>query len=149
MKKRGLHSLYAKDPVHADEAVFGRTSHHVTRRGFLSGLKSLSVLLGAEVVYGQFMPAGLIPAAFAQTDTPFTIEGKDGLVVLNDRPINAETPAHLLDDDVTPASRLFVRNNGIVPESPDPKTWTLTIEGESAAQSRTFTPDELKAKFKH
>ena len=59
MKKRGLHSLYAKDPVHADEAVFGRTSHHVTRRGFLSGLKSLSVLLGAEVVYGQFMPAGL------------------------------------------------------------------------------------------
>ena len=149
MKKRGLHSLYAKDPVHADEAVFGRTSHHVTRRGFLSGLKSLSVLLGAEVVYGQFMPAGLIPAAFAQTDTPFTIEGKDGLVVLNDRPVNAETPAHLLDDAVTPASRFFVRNNGIVPESPDPKTWTLTIEGESAAQSRTFTLDELKAQFKH
>ena len=36
-----------------------------------------------------------------------------GLIVLNDRPVNAETPAHLLDDRVTPASRLFVRNNGV------------------------------------
>nr|WP_246604392.1 sulfite oxidase [Alteromonas lipotrueae] len=99
------------------------------------------------------MPAGLIPAALAQTETPFSIEGKDGLVVLNDRPINAETPAHLLDDKITPASKLFVRNNGIVPEiTPkdfDENAWTLTIEGESAATSRTFTLSELKANFKH
>ena len=101
MEKHGLHELYAKDPVKADEQVFQRTSNALTRRGFIKGLKSLSLLLGAEVVYGQFMPAGLIPAAFAQSNTPFSIEGKDGLTILNDRPINAETPAHLLDDAVT------------------------------------------------
>ncbi|RDV28938.1 molybdopterin containing oxidoreductase [Alteromonas aestuariivivens] len=149
MKRRGLHELYAEDPVKADESVFGRTTNGVTRRGFLSGLKSMSLLLGAEIVYGQFMPAGLIPAAFAQSDSPFVIEGKDGLVILNDRPVNAETPAHLLDDDVTPASRFFVRNNGIVPQSPDANSWTLTIEGESAKQSRTFSLNELKQQFKH
>ena len=70
MKKRGLHELYAKDPVKADEQVFQRTSNTLTRRGFIKGLKSLSLLLGAEVVYGQFMPAGLIPAAFAQAECP-------------------------------------------------------------------------------
>ncbi|WP_334038982.1 sulfite oxidase [Alteromonas macleodii] len=149
VKKRGLHELYAKDPVKADEQVFQRTSNALTRRGFIKGLKSLSLLLGAEVVYGQFMPAGLIPAAFAQSNTPFSIEGKDGLTILNDRPINAETPAHLLDDAVTPASRFFVRNNGIPPQKPDASTWTLTIEGESAEQSKTFTLEELKTQFKH
>ncbi len=148
MKKRGLHALYAENPIEADKSVFNRTSNSLTRRGFLSGFKTLTALLGAEVVYGKFMPAGLIPAAFAQTDTPFHIEGKEGLVVLNDRPINAETPAHLLDDNITPAKHLFVRNNGIVPSAPDAKTWTLTIEGESAKQSRTFTLDELKTQFK-
>lgn len=149
MKKKGLHALYAEDPHKADEYVFGRTSQPLTRRGFLSGLKSLSALLGAEIVYSQFMPAGLIPAALAQDDTPFTIAGKDGLVVLNDRPLNAETPAHLLDDEVTPASRFFIRNNGIVPQTPNPDTWTLVIEGESAAQSKTFTLSDLKTRFKH
>ncbi len=149
MKKHGLHELYAKDPVQADEQVFQRTSNTLTRRGFIKGLKSLSLLLGAEVVYGQFMPAGLIPAAFAQADTPFSIKGKDGLTILNDRPLNAETPAHLLGDAVTPASCFFVRNNGIPPQSPDANSWTLTVEGESAAQSKTFTLAELKAQFKH
>ena len=149
MKKHGLHELYAKDPVKADKQVFQRTSNTLTRRGFIKGLKSLSLLLGAEVVYGQFMPAGLIPAAFAQANTPFSIKGKDGLTILNDRPLNAETPAHLLDDAVTPASRFFVRNNGIPPQSPDANSWTLTVEGESAAQSKTFTLAELKAQFKH
>ncbi|WP_421134766.1 sulfite oxidase [Alteromonas sp. A079] len=139
--------------MEADKIVFGRDTAPLTRRGFLSGFKTLSLLLGAEIVYGQFMPAGLIPAALAQTNAPFKIKGKDGLVVLNDRPINAETPAHLLDDRVTPASRLFVRNNGIAPDiSPkdfDHSKWTLTIEGESVESSRTFTLQELKDNFTH
>ena len=37
------------------------------------------------------MPGGLIPAALAQTTEPFEIPGKEGLIILNDRPINAET----------------------------------------------------------
>lgn len=79
-----------------------------------------------------------------------SIEGKDaGLVLLNDRPINAETPAHLLDDDVTPASRLFVRNNGIPPGEIDVEAWRLTIDGESVAQARSFSIAELKENFEH
>jgi hypothetical protein len=43
------------------------------------------------------MLAGFIPVAFVQTLTPFVIPGKDsGWVVLNDRPIDAETSLILL-----------------------------------------------------
>ena len=55
--------------------------------------------------------------------------GKDGLTILNDRPVNAETPAHLLNDEVTPTSRHFVRNNGIPPDDMDAESWRLTIDG--------------------
>jgi len=48
--------------------------------------------------------------------------GKDGLTLLNDRPLNMETPPHLLDDKITPANRFFIRNNGL-PQL----TWRLNI----------------------
>jgi sulfite oxidase len=131
-----IHQLYQQKPIN--------------RRGFLSGLATMTTLIGSEIVFARFMPAGLIPVVFAQTSPPFVIPGKDPqLVVLNDRPINAETPAHLLNDNVTPASKLFVRNNGIVPQKVDINSWTLTIEGESAEQSKTYTLAELKRRFTH
>ncbi|MBL4862684.1 MAG: sulfite oxidase, partial [Crocinitomicaceae bacterium] len=71
------------------------------------------------------------------------------LAVLNSKPWNAQTPPHLLDDTRTPADRLFVRNNGVVPSNIDVDNWTLTIEGESAKQKKTYTLKELKSKFKH
>ena len=91
---KGIHSLYQADPIEADKIVFGRETDRRSRRGFLKGLSSMTALIGAEIVYSQFFPAGMIPAAFANSDTPFQIPGKSpDLVVLNDRPINAETPA--------------------------------------------------------
>lgn len=145
-----LSELYREDPILADKRLFGRTSDPISRRGFLSGLKTMSLILGAEIVFSRFMPAGLIPVALAETIEPFLIPGKDpGLRVLNDRPINAETPPHLLDDKITPADRLFVRNNGLPPENPDTNNWTLTVDGESVEQSRRYTLAELKARFKH
>ena len=58
------------------------------------------------------------------------IQGKDGLTVLNERPLNAETPPHLLDDAITPdGKRHFIRNNGIPPENTDAVGWMLTIDG--------------------
>ncbi|MFT4746757.1 MAG: sulfite oxidase, partial [Congregibacter sp.] len=106
------HQLYQQTPIN--------------RRSFLSGLATMTTLIGSEIVFARFMPVGFIPVAFAQTLTPFLIPGKDsGLVVLNDRPINAETPAHLLNDNVTPADKLFVRNNGIAPQKIDVENWTL------------------------
>lgn len=151
--KRGIHELYRGDPLLADALLWGRTTDPLTRRGFLgkAALAAMSGVLGAEIVFWRTMPAGLIPAALAQTEAPFAIPGKEGLMVLNDRPVNLETPAHLLDDDVTPANRLFVRNNGHppAPESIDPAAWTLEIAGESCKRPTTFTLPELKERFKN
>ncbi len=120
------------------------------RRGFIHKTSALVLggLLGAKVVYADNIPAsfpllGLQPTANA-------LPGKHpGLLVLNDRPINAETPAHLLDDSQTPGDKLFVRNNGIPPELDkiDPEQWTLTISGESVRREMSFTLAELKANF--
>lgn len=149
----GLHELYAIDPERADLLLWGRKTDPLSRRGFFkkAGLATMTAALGCEIVFWDRMPAGLIPAAFAQSPTPFQIEGKEGLVVLNDRPINAETPPHLLDDEITPAKHLFVRNNGHAPalESINPETWTLEIAGESCERPAKFTLPELKAKFPH
>ena len=150
-RTRGLHELYTHDPLAADRLLWGRTSDPLSRRGFLkgSGLAAMSAAIGAAIPLAEFMPGGLIPAALAQTDTPFEIPGKEGLIVLNDRPLNAETPAHLLDDRVTPAKHLFVRNNGVPPtvDGLDGDGWVLEVAGESCARPQSFTVSDLKSKF--
>ena len=118
-KEIDLFDLYAEDPEKADKLVFGRVSNP-DRRGFLrgAGLATMAAMLGGFIPFHRNMPSGFIPAALAEE--PFVIEGKDGLSVLNDRPVNAECPPHLLDDEVTPTARHFVRNNGIPPTKVDP-----------------------------
>ncbi|MCZ4409330.1 sulfite oxidase [Cryomorphaceae bacterium 1068] len=71
------------------------------------------------------------------------------MIVHNDRPWNIETPVHLLDDPFTPTDKMFVRNNGLVPTDLNAEEWTLTIEGESVPNPKTYTLAELKSKFKH
>lgn len=114
-------------PEGADRALYGRETF-ADRRGFLkkSGLAALGVLLGNSIPFHRNMPAGLIPVALAEASI---IDGKDGLSLLNDRPLNAETPAHLLDDDITPTERHFVRNNGLPPLGMDAANWQLTVDG--------------------
>ncbi|HSD70376.1 MAG TPA: molybdopterin-dependent oxidoreductase, partial [Woeseiaceae bacterium] len=150
-RTRGLHELYAQDPLAADSLLWGRSSDPLTRRGFLkgSGLAAMSAALGASIPFAEFMPGGLIPAALAQSDVPFAIPGKEGLIVLGDRPLNAETPAHLLDDPVTPAKYLFVRNNGVPPEieSIDVNGWVLEVAGESCERPQSFTLADLQSQF--
>lgn len=152
-KKRGIHDLYEKDPIEADDLVWGRKCDPITRRGFLtkSGLVAMSTAVGAAIPFARLMPGGLIPAAIAQTNQPFEIAGKEGLIILNDRPVNAETPAHLLDDPVTPAKYLFVRNNGTPPVTSniDPDEWTLEFGGESVTRTMSFSVAQLKKEFKH
>jgi sulfite oxidase len=147
-KERGLSELFRGDPVRADALAWGRRSDEGSRRGFLhgAGLATLSTLLGTTIPFARFMPAGLIPAAFA--DTP-PIPGKNGLILLNDRPLNAETPAHLLDDAVTPAEHLFVRNNGLPPatDSVRAEDWELLIDGEACLSPRRFSLAALKRDF--
>ena len=151
-KSIGLHALYRADPIEADKRLWGRTSDPLTRRGFLrkSALTAMGVALGAPMVFAERFPAGMIPAGLADSPLPFSIPGKrDGLTVLNDRPINVETPPHLLDDALTPNDLFFVRNNGLPPTDVDPDTWALTVEGESALNRRTYSLAELKSKFEN
>lgn len=151
--KVGIHELYAENADKADELLWDRRTDPVSRRGFLrgGGLAAMTAAVGAVIPFAEFMPGGLIPAALAQSDEPFRLPGKDGLTILNDRPINAETAAHLLDDHITPASRLFVRNNGIPPlqDDIDAASWTLQLGGESCIEERSLTLAELKERFTH
>ena len=144
-KIRNLFDLYREDPEKADELVFGRKSH-ADRRGFLkgAGLASMGALIGTAIPFHRNMPSGFIPLALAEQH--MTIEGKDGLTVLNDRPVNAETPPHLLDDMITPTSRHFIRNNGIPPEDVSAEGWELTIDG-LVDNPMTMSIDDLKSNF--
>ena len=75
------------------------------------------------------------------------MDGKAKLTVLGDKPLVAETPADMLDDDVTPTEKLFVRNNGQTPEiSGDPKAWKIKIDGE-VDKPMEITVGELMSKF--
>jgi DMSO/TMAO reductase YedYZ molybdopterin-dependent catalytic subunit len=140
--ERGLHELYRDDTERADALVFGR-------RGLLkgAGLTAMAAVVGAAIPFARHMLAGLIPAALAEGTDWVGLLKADGLSVLNDRPINAETPAHLLDDDITPSHLHFVRNNGVMPEAADAESWTLRVDGE-VARPTTFTVAELKNRFK-
>ena len=59
-----------------------------------------------------------------------------------------ETPPHLLDDDVTPAHRFFVRNNGLPPDINEvaDEDWSLTIDGE-VENPLSLTIADLKRDF--
>ena len=89
----------------------------VSRRGFVAS----AGLLGMTIPLHSVMPTIL-----ASDDA---LVGKDGLTLLNDLPLNAETPAHLLDDAITPTARHFIRNNGLPPENVDAAGWTLAVDG--------------------
>ena len=113
IKKKGLFKHYQSDPDEADYLLFGRETYP-DRRRFLkkAGLAVMGAIVGAAIPFHRNIPAHFIPVALASEDM---IQGKDGLTVLNERPLNAETPPHLLDDAITPTERHFIRNNGIPP----------------------------------
>ncbi|GAA4809971.1 sulfite oxidase [Litoribaculum gwangyangense] len=121
------------------------------RRNFIkkTTLGSLAAIVGTEIVFGNNILEGYQLLALQDPD-PFKMFDKHKeMIVLNDKPWNIEAQAHLLDDKITPNSAMFIRNNGLVPESIDDKNWTLTIDGESVKKQRTYTIQELKSKFKH
>jgi len=114
-------------------------AHHLrdqNRRRFLrsTSLGALATAaLGLPIPFARHLPPGIIPLAWAEEDSTGLIEGKQGLRMLSDRPVNAETPVTLLDDEFTPNRRHFIRNNGLAPERAETRNlsdWKLTIDGE-------------------
>ena len=121
---------------------------HFDRRGFLkkTSLAALAATLGTEIVFADKLPRKYMPLAFGEKDA---LKGKNtNMIVQGDRPWNVESPLDLLDDHITPVDKMFIRNNGLIPEAIDAKTWTLTIDGESVKAPKTYTLAELKKKFK-
>ncbi len=168
--ERSLHELYRDDPERAEALAFGRKTGP-SRRGFLegAGLAAFGAAVGGAVPFSANIPSGLFPAAFAQGTPPpaaapapapapaperkgpqlLNFPGKDGnLVVLGERPLVAETPESLLNDDTTPVSKFFIRNNGQIPEtSRDPEKWKIAFDGE-VNKKLELTLGEIKQRFK-
>lgn len=159
-RERSVEELYRDDPERADALVYGRKVD-ATRRGFVggAGLAAMSAAVGGAIPFAASMPGGLVPAALAQGAAPATapapqgpqrlqFPGKDaGLTLLQDRPLVAETPEHLLDDETTPTNKFFIRNNGQIPdESRDAAGWRFKVDGEVNTPLE-LSLAELKSRF--
>ncbi|GGZ36841.1 molybdopterin containing oxidoreductase [Echinicola pacifica] len=121
------------------------------RRGFIkkASLSAFATAMGLDIVFGGNMPEGYVPVVF-QDDDPYKLFSKNKeLKVLNSKPWNIESMPHLLDDKVTPASKMFVRNNGLIPAEINVRAWQLTFDGESVNAPKTYSLQDLKTKFKH
>ncbi len=120
------------------------------RRKFVekSVLSTVLGIAGVPIVFGSKMPDRYVPVIL-QDGNPYDLFDKHkDMIVLNDRPWNMEAQAHILDDNITPADKMFIRNNGIIPADIDASKWTLVVEGESANQKKAYTLQDLKTKFK-
>lgn len=148
--ERSVQELYRDDPERADALAFNR-------RGALKGaaLAAMGATLGAAIPFAGTMPRGLLPALFARPAAAqgagqpeiLRMDGKAPLLLLQERPLVAETPEHLLDEAVTSYANFFIRNNGLVPDAaPEPRAWKLRIEGEVNTPLE-LTLGELETRF--
>lgn len=140
-------------PEREDGPASDSVALQADRRSFLkyTGLSTLGAMVGMAIPFERNMPRGVVPVASAQDTGQDLMSGKKGLTLLNDRPLNAETPAYLLDDDVTPYERMFIRANGLVPQTAldqNAEGWSLTIDGE-VDKPLKLSIDDLKSQFEN
>ena len=117
-------------------ATVGRGAPH------LSGLGVIGA--GSDAAMKGLFGRGLIPCALG-AGLDIIILPKPDMIVHSANPFNGEFAPHLLDDDVTPTARHFVRNNSNIPEraiSGDLHGWKLTIDGD-VHRKLTLSMDDL------
>ncbi len=106
--------------------------HFLATMGKGAALTGLGIFgAGSDAAVSGLFGRGLIPAAW--TDVEQDSLPKPDMIVHSEQPFNGEFAPHLLNDDVTPTARHFVRNNSRIPErakSGDLHGWKLTIDGE-------------------
>ncbi|AWW30001.1 molybdopterin containing oxidoreductase [Echinicola strongylocentroti] len=120
-----------------------------SRRKFLRNgtLATVAAVAGAKVVFASSMPEGYVPVVL-QDDDPYKLFKKDkDLIVLNNKPWNMESQPHLLDDKVTPSDKIFIRNNGLIPDSLEEANWELVVDGEAVSSPKTYSLTDLKRDF--
>jgi DMSO/TMAO reductase YedYZ molybdopterin-dependent catalytic subunit len=149
--ERSVQELYRDDPERADALAFGR-------RGALKGsaLAAVGAAVGGAIPFAGSMPAGTLPALFARPAAAqgaaqqpvLRMDGKAPLTLLQERPLVAETPEHLLDEAVTSYANFFIRNNGQIPEvaTGDTRAWRIRIDGEVNTPLE-LTVGELESRF--
>jgi DMSO/TMAO reductase YedYZ molybdopterin-dependent catalytic subunit len=104
-------------------------NRNLSRRAFLKYGGLSAAVISMDLTFPVFRHLQSKWITHAEPLYEKIIPGKNGLSILNNRPLNAETPSHLLDDNITPSDRHFIRNNGLVPQI-DATDWTLTVDGE-------------------
>lgn len=89
--------------------------------------------------------AAMAAARARSADDPYAAEPSrhPGLRVLNETPCNAETPAALFGEWVTPSALWFVRNHHPVPKL-DAAAFTLEVGGQGGRPPVVFTMDDLR-----
>ncbi|MEP5614237.1 MAG: sulfite oxidase [Cyclobacteriaceae bacterium] len=119
------------------------------RRSFVkkTTLSSIAGFIGVPIVFGSKMPENYLPVALQETDPYKLFSLNQEMVVLNDRPWNIEAKAHLLDEKITSAENMFIRNNGIIPKNVVAESWSITVDGESVKEAKTYSLNDLKTKF--
>ena len=86
---------------------------------------------GSDAAVRGLFGRGLMPAAWGEIEQDLL--PKPDMIVHSEKPFNGEFAPHLLNDNVTPTARHFVRNNSGIPEhakSRDLHDWKLTVDGE-------------------
>lgn len=128
-----------------------QSSSMESRRKFLrkSSLTALASAIGLDIVFANNLPKDYTPILLQDSDPFSVLQKSKEMIVLNNKPWNLETPPHLLDDMVTPADKMFIRNNGLIPKEVDLATWELTIDGEAVSETKTYSLEELKSEFQH
>ena len=109
-----------------------------TRRDFLAKVGKTALLAslgmfgaGCEAVDQGLLGRGLTPIVLE--DPHAAGLPKSDMLVHSEIPFNGEFAPHLLNDNVTPTERHFVRNNSGIPEravNKDLRGWQLVINGE-------------------
>lgn len=121
-----------------------------SRRDFLAKAGKVALLAslgifgaGCEAVNRGLLDRGLV--AVVLEDLKAAGLPKADMLVHSDNPFNGEFLPHFLNDNVTPTSRHFVRNNSGIPEraiKADLSGWQLVIDGE-VHKELALTMDDL------
>lgn len=117
-------------------------SWKASRRTLLKGVGVATVATSLPSMGGALAQG----APAAKGPKLLEMDGKAKLAVLGDKPLVAETQAQLLDDAVTPTDKLFIRNNGQVPDAGDAKSWKIKVDGEVNTPLE-FTVAEMIGRF--
>ena len=141
----------------ADRNHFDTDHFDTSRRRFLggTGLAAMGAIIGGTLplpgsvgisqAHAQAAPAAAPPpsAAPAAAKGPQHLKfpGKnEGLVVLGERPLVAETPESLLDDDTTPIEKFYIRTTDRFPtrvKIPTPGRSPSTARSTTRSRSRS------------